>query len=51
MKDRKAHRQFVECGRPLDDGVEILSGVSASDSIISEGMQRVSENMNVEVID
>ncbi len=50
VKDGKAHRQFVECGKPLDDGVEILSGLSASDSIISEGQQRVSENMNVEVI-
>ena len=51
VKDGKAHRQFVECGRPLDNGVEIRSGLSASDSIIMEGQQRVSENMNVEVID
>lgn len=51
VKDSKAHRQFVECGRPLDNGVEILSDLSVSDSIISEGQQRVSENMNVEVID
>lgn len=47
----RARRRFIECGRPLDGGIEILSGLSAADSVIVEGQQKVSENMSVEIID
>lgn len=50
VENSKAHRRYVECGRPLDDGVEILSGLSKQDSIIIEGQQKVSENMAVQAI-
>lgn len=50
VENSKAHRRYVECGRPFDDGVEILSGLSKQDSIIIEGQQKVSENMVVQVI-
>lgn len=51
VKDGQAHRQYIKCGKPQDKGVEIISGLMPSDSIISEGKQKVSENMKVVVID
>lgn len=47
----KARRKYVQCGKPLDEGMEILSGLAPTDSVIIEGQQKVSENMSVEVID
>lgn len=47
----KARRRYIQCGKPLDEGMEILSGLASTDSVIIEGQQKVSENMSVEVID
>jgi RND family efflux transporter MFP subunit len=46
----KAVRKYVELGKFIDDNVVILSGVSAGDEIIIEGQQKVSDNMQINVI-
>lgn len=49
-KNGKAHRQYVECGSPTDYGVEIISGLTLSDTIIVEGQHKVSEGMEIEIV-
>lgn len=49
-RNGKAHRQYVECGSPADYGVEIISGLTLSDTIIVEGQHKVSEGMEIEIV-
>lgn len=46
----KASRRIVATGRLGRDGVQITSGISAGDSVIVEGQQKVSEGMEVSII-
>ena len=47
VKNGKAHKQEVVCGEYQADGVAVLSGLSPSDSIITEGQQKVCEGTEV----
>ncbi len=45
----KAHRVIIRTGRAIEDGVEIISGLKAGDSIITEGRIKLYEGAPVEI--
>lgn len=47
VKDGKAHKSIIVCDEYMADGVIVLSGLSANDSIIVEGQQKVCEGTEV----
>ena len=47
MKDGKAHKSIIVCDEYMADGVIVSSGLSANDSIIVEGQQKVCEGTEV----
>ncbi len=47
VKGGKARRRAVTCGRYVAEGVEVRSGLSAADSVIVEGQQKVCEGTEV----
>lgn len=50
-KEGKAHRRFVEQKGVTPSGIIIASGIASGDNVITAGMQKVSENTPVTVID
>lgn len=49
VKDGKACKRVIVCGEYIADGVTVVSGLSANDSIIVEGQQKVCEGTEVEL--
>ncbi|WP_241033225.1 efflux RND transporter periplasmic adaptor subunit [Leyella lascolaii] len=49
VKDGKARRRFIVCDEYSAGGVIVTSGLSANDSIIVEGQQKVCEGTEVEL--
>ena len=47
VKDGKAHKSIIVCDEYMADGVIVSSGLSANDSIIVEGQQKVCEGTEV----
>lgn len=47
VKDGKARRRFIVCDEYSAGGVIVTSGLSANDSIIVEGQQKVCEGTEV----
>lgn len=47
VKDGKACKRVIVCGEYIADGVIVVSGLSANDSIIVEGQQKVCEGTEV----
>ena len=47
VKDGKAHKSIIVCNEYMADGVIVSSGLSANDSIIVEGQQKVCEGTEV----
>ncbi len=47
VKDGKACKRVIVCGEYIADGVTVVSGLSANDSIIVEGQQKVCEGTEV----
>lgn len=47
VKDGKACKCVIVCGEYIADGVTVVSGLSANDSIIVEGQQKVCEGTEV----
>ena len=47
VKDGKAHKNIIVCDEYMADGVIVSSGLSANDSIIVEGQQKVCEGTEV----
>jgi multidrug efflux pump subunit AcrA (membrane-fusion protein) len=46
----KAVRRYVDLGKYEKDEVVVSSGLNEGDSIIVEGQQKVSDNMEIKVI-
>jgi RND family efflux transporter MFP subunit len=46
----KAMRRYVELGEFVGDSVAVISGLTEGEQIIVEGQQKVSDNMNIKVI-
>ena len=47
VKDGKAHKNIIVCDEYMADGIIVSSGLSANDSIIVEGQQKVCEGTEV----
>lgn len=47
VRDGKAHKRVITCDEYMADGVIVSSGLSANDSIIVEGQQKVCEGTEV----
>ena len=47
VRDGKAHKRVIVCDEYMADGVIVSSGLSANDSIIVEGQQKVCEGTEV----
>lgn len=47
VKDGKACKRVIVCGEYIADGATVVSGLSANDSIIVEGQQKVCEGTEV----
>ena len=47
VKDGKAHKSIIVCDEYMADGIIVSSGLSANDSIIVEGQQKVCEGTEV----
>ena len=50
VTDGKAHRRNVTIGGTATGGVTVSAGLSPADAVIVEGMQKVYEGCNVNVV-
>jgi len=50
IKEAVAHKKIIKTGISQNDFVEVLTGISESDSIVSVGWQNLAEGINVEVV-
>ena len=48
--DNHSQKQLIKIGKQKGDGVEVLSGLAYGDQIISEGYQKMSGGLKVEVL-
>lgn len=45
-----ASRRPVICGRPVADGVTVVSGLNDGDEVLVEGQHKISEGMSIEIV-
>ena len=47
VQNNKAHRRIISCGEYTAEGVNVVSGLSEGDKIITKGQQKVCEGTEV----